>query len=79
MGRITDPNGVVTSYTYDERNLIETITNQTTGATTQYLYDSHGNLSTVILPEGNQIVYTYDLAERLTDIEDSLGNTIHYE
>ena len=79
VGRITDPNGVITSYTYDQRNRITTITNQTTGAVTHYFYDSHGNLSTLILPEGNQIVYTYDLADRLTDIEDSLGNALHYE
>ena len=52
VGTITDPNGVITQRTYDERNRIKTITNQTTGAQTQYFYDARGNLSYIILPEG---------------------------
>ena len=78
VGRITDPNGVVTLRTYDERNRIKTITNQTTGALTQYFYDVRGNLITVIMPEGNTINSTYDLANRLIEVSDSLGNKIVY-
>jgi RHS repeat-associated protein len=79
VGRIIDPNGVVTLRKYDERNKIKTITNQTTGALTQYFYDSHGNLQTVILPEGSRIDSTYDLANRLMEVVDSFGNKISYQ
>jgi RHS repeat-associated protein len=79
VGTITDPNGVVTQRTYDERNRIKTITNQTTGAQTQYFYDIRGNLSYVILPEANRIDYTYNLANKLTEIKDSLNNRIQYQ
>ena len=78
VGTITDPNGVITQRTYDERNRIKTITNQTTGAQTQYFYDIRGNLITVILPEGNTINSTYDLANKLIEVSDSLGNKIVY-
>jgi RHS repeat-associated protein len=79
VGKITDPNGVVTQYTYDQRNRIKVITNLTRGAKTRYFYDSHGNLSLAFFPEGNGIQFFYDQGNHLTDIEDSLGNAIHYE
>jgi RHS repeat-associated protein len=79
VGRITDPNGVITQRTYDERNRIKTITNQITGAQTQYFYDIRGNLSYIILPEGNRIDFTYNLANKLTEIKDSLNNKIQYQ
>jgi len=81
VGTITDPNGVVTVRTYDEKNRISTMRvnyNQPTEALTQYFYDVRGNLVTVILPEGNQIDSTYDLANRPTQVTDSLGNKIVY-
>jgi RHS repeat-associated protein len=82
VGTITDPNtnpnGVITQRTYDERNRIKTITNQTTGAQTQYFYDARGNLDYVILPELNQIDFTYSPANKLEQITDSLGNKIIY-
>ncbi len=78
VGTINDPNSVVTAFAYDERNRLKTVTNQSNGAITEYLYDSHGNVATVVFPEGNRIDYTWDPADRLTDIRDSLGNTIHY-
>jgi YD repeat-containing protein len=79
VGTITDPNGVITQRTYDERNRIKTITNQTTGAQTQYFYDIRGNLSYIILPVGNRIDFTYNLANKLTEIKDSLNNKIQYQ
>jgi RHS repeat-associated protein len=79
VGTITDPNGVITQRTYDERNRIKTITNQTIGAQTQYFYDARGNLSYIILPEGNQINLTYNLANKLEEIKDSLNNKILYQ
>ena len=79
VGTITDPNNVITQRTYDERNRIKTITNLSTGAQTQYFYDIRGNLSYIILPEGNRIDFTYNLANKLTEIRDSLGNKIQYQ
>ncbi len=82
VGTITDPNtnpnGVITQRTYDERNRIKTITNQTTGAQTQYFYDARGNLNHVILPELNNIYFTYNPANKLEQITDELGNKIIY-
>ena len=79
-GTVTDPNGVVTTYTYDARNRLATatVTSGSFTASTQYFYDSHGNLSYVIPPEGNRIDFTYNLADRLTQITDHLGNYIRY-
>ncbi len=79
VGTITDPNGVITQRTYDERNRIKTITNQATGAQTQYFYDARGNLSYIMLPVGNRIDFTYNLANKLTEIKDSLDNKIQYQ
>jgi len=79
VGTIIDPNGVITQRTYDERNRIKTVTNQTTGAQTQYFYDIRGNLSYIILPEANRIDFTYTLANKLTEIKDSLDNKIQYQ
>jgi len=81
VGTITDPNGVITQRTYDQRNRIKTITNQTTGAQTQYFYNARGNLSYIILPVpvGNRIDFTYNLANKLTEIKDSLDNKIQYQ
>ena len=78
VGTITDPNGVVTTLTYDARNRLVTVMDQSTSALTQYFYDSHGNLSSIIPPEGNRIDYTYNLADKLTQITDTLGNKIIY-
>jgi len=79
VGKIKDPNNVETQYTYDERNRIKTITNLSTMAQTQYFYDIRGNLSYVILPEANRIDFTYNLANKLTEIKDSLNNKILYQ
>jgi RHS repeat-associated protein len=78
VGTITDPNGVVTVLTYDARNRLSTVTNQSTSASTQYFYDSHGNISYIIPPEGNRIDYAYNLADKITQISDTLGNKIEY-
>ena len=79
VGRITDPNVVITQRTYDERSRIKTITNLLTGAQTQYFYDSRGNLSYINLPETSRIDYTYNLANKLIEIRDNLGNKIQYQ
>jgi RHS repeat-associated protein len=73
---ITDPNGVVTTLTYDARQRLKS--RQIGTETTSYAYYPTGLLQTVTLPDSSTIGYTYDAAHRLTDITDTLGNHIHY-
>jgi RHS repeat-associated protein len=73
---ITDPNGVVTTLTYDAR---ERLTSRSkAGETTSLAYYPTGLLKTVTLPDGSFLQYTYDGAHRLTQITDGLGNQIVY-
>ncbi len=73
---VTDPNGVVTTLTYDLR---QRLTSRQIGTeTTSYSYYPTGLLQTVTLPDSSTLTYTYDAAHRLTDITDGLGNHIHY-
>ena len=73
---IIEPNGVLTTLSYDLR---QRLTSRTVGdETTGYQYDGVGQLTRVSLPDGSHLAYTYDAAHRLTDISDALGNTLHY-
>jgi RHS repeat-associated protein len=73
---ITDPNGLVTTLTYDARQRVKS--RQIGTETTSYAYYPTGLLKTVTLPDSSTIGYTYDGAHRLTDITDGVGNHIHY-
>ena len=73
---ITDPNGVVTTLTYDAR---ERITSRQVGTeTTAFSYYPTGLLNTVTLPDSSTLTYTYDDAHRLTQIADGAGNSMRY-
>lgn len=73
---ITDPNGVVTTLTYDAR---QRLTSHTVGSEqTTFDYWPTGLLKKATLPDGSFLEYTYDGAHRLTEIEDSEGNRIVY-
>ncbi|MNU86168.1 putative deoxyribonuclease RhsA [compost metagenome] len=79
---VKDANGVVTDYTYHARGWPTSITVR--GATTaedrstQLSYWPTGQVQQVTEPDGSSVTYVYDAAQRLTDIADSAGNTIHY-
>lgn len=74
---IIDPNGVVTTLTYDAR---QRLTSRTVGSeTTTYQYDAVGQLLKVTLPDGSFLAYTYDAAHRLTAVADALGNQVLYK
>jgi RHS repeat-associated protein len=73
---ITDPNGLVTTLTYDTLGRLASRT--AGGETTAYTYDAVGQLTRVTLPDTSYLDYTYDDAHRLTQIDDNLGNRVAY-
>jgi YD repeat-containing protein len=73
---VVDANSVATDYTYDARQRLKTVT--TSGQKTQYDYWPTGLLKQVTFPDTSTVSYVYDDAHRLTDVTDSLGNTVHY-
>lgn len=73
---VTDPNGDVTTLTYDAR---QRLTSRTVGTEqTTLTYWPTGLLQRATLPDGSFLDHTYDAAHRLTEIEDSEGNRIVY-
>ena len=79
LTQVKDLNGVITEYTYDERNRIKTIKNLSTNAQTEYFYDARGNLDHIILPELNGVYFSYNAANKMEMISDQLGNKILYK
>ncbi len=73
---IVDPNGTLTTLTYDLRQRLTSRT--TAGETTSFQYDPVGQLTRLTQPGGSYIAYTYDGARRLTEVADNLGNRIAY-
>lgn len=73
---ITDPNGLVTTLTYDSRLRLKTRT--VGGEQTIFDYWPTGLLKKVTLPDSSFLLYGYDLAQRLASIVDSEGNAIEY-
>jgi YD repeat-containing protein len=73
---ITDANGVVTTLTYDLR---QRLTSRAAGGeTTTFEYWPTGLLKKTTLPDSSYVLYTYDIAHRLTRIDDGDGNRIEY-
>jgi YD repeat-containing protein len=76
LEEFTDPNGLVTTLTYDARQRLTSV--DAGGETTTYSYDSAGQLTRVTRPDGAYLAYTYDAAHRLIQTQDNLGNTLTY-
>ena len=72
----TDPNGVVTTNTYDARQRL--LTRTVGGETTSYTYDPVGQLTRVSEADGTWVGMAYDTAHRRTGVTDSDGNRIDY-
>ena len=71
-----DPNGVVTTHTYDLRQRL--LSTSVDGHTTRYTYDAAGQLLKVTAPDASWVGYEYDAAHRLVATKDNLGNRIDY-
>ncbi len=94
LTKLVDPNNVETDYTYDGRDRVTVIRvkpapgadNDATDFITQYFYDGAGRLHQVRQPDcvatGSSCLFTfqygYDNVNRVTSIEDALGNKILY-
>ncbi|MBX3475899.1 MAG: RHS repeat protein [Planctomycetes bacterium] len=72
----SDPNGAVTSNTYDLRQRLLSTT--IGGQTTSYQYDPVGQLKKVTLPDQSWIGYDYDDAHRQVAVYDNRGNRVDY-
>lgn len=77
---ITDPNGVLTTLTYDQRQRLTSSAVSTSGGvlTTTYTIDPASELTKVTLPDNSYLAYGYDTAHRVTKITDELGNYVQY-
>jgi len=73
---VVDPNGLVTTLTYDVRGRL--VSRDVGSEVTSYAYDAVGQLERVTLPGGSFLRYTYDPAHRLIAIADNVGNRIEY-
>lgn len=80
-----DLNGVTTDYDYHARGWPLAVKVRGTDPAsdaddriTQLDYWSTGLVKKVTLADGAYASYTYDAAQRLTDVTDEIGNTIHY-
>ncbi len=71
-----DPNGVVSSYSYDLRQRLLSAT--VGGQQTSYAYDAIGQLKKVTRPDTSWTGYDYDRAHRLVATYDNLGNRVDY-
>src|SRR3990167_3497894 len=64
---MTDPEGIVTTYTYDRLNQLKSISHPTLGLTS-YSYDNASRLESKTLPNGIVTSYTFDDANRLKSL-----------
>ena len=81
--RRTDPNGLVSDYSYNPQGLVETITETPPpggGLTrvTQLSYDAAGQLLQSSQPDGVVLDYAYDSRGRLLSLTDNLGQVTRY-
>jgi RHS repeat-associated protein len=79
---VVDSNGVITDYAYHPRGwpTLVSVRGDTPASnrTTEISYWPTGQVQEVTEPDGSTVTYIYDAAQRLTDIADNAGNTVHY-
>jgi len=74
---VTDPNGVITTFTYDIHGRLLTATANPGAVQSQYqfAYDAVGDISQVTLPGGATLTYTNDQGRRVTLVQNVRGET----
>jgi RHS repeat-associated protein len=78
----TDANGRITQLHYDARGRVtrkdEKSDAADPGRSLIFAYTDSGNVEKLTLPDGSYRQYSYDAADRLTDIADASGQHVHY-
>ena len=82
-GTMTDPNGIVTAFTYDGLGRTTSVTVQhpsdaTQNATTTFDYDLEGRVTGITAPITEKLIMDYNLAGQLTAIRNASGDRIDY-
>jgi RHS repeat-associated protein len=77
IATVTDPNGHVTSYTYDAEGN-ELTTTDALGSTTTFTYNGLNEVASETTPLGDTTSYSYDGNGNLLSMTDPLGNTYTY-
>jgi YD repeat-containing protein len=77
---VTDPNGIVSTLTYDPRGWLTSVTVDpgAAQAVTAIAYDSTGQITRITRPDGAFLDYTYDDARRLISISNAANEKITY-
>ncbi|HEX7819335.1 MAG TPA: RHS repeat-associated core domain-containing protein [Sphingobium sp.] len=82
-GTMTDPNGIVTAYTYDALGRATVVAvkypaDATKDAVTAFEYDAEGRVIGLTSPQTDKLIVDYDLAGRITAIRAASGERIDY-
>ncbi|KQZ59136.1 hypothetical protein ASD53_06035 [Lysobacter sp. Root559] len=82
---LIDIAGVVTDYEYHPRGWLTATkvrgpnnASETDDRITTAIYEPTGLVQRLTQPDGRYMTFTYDAAQRLTDVADNAGNTVHY-
>jgi RHS repeat-associated protein len=80
-GSMSDPNGVVTRFTYDARGrqLTQTLVRTSGNLTTSIMYDRAGRPTSLTFPAGNGVEFTFDSSDRLTSLVRFAASTLNQE
>jgi len=72
----TDANGNVREWTRDIQGRV--VADDQSGEVTGYTYDSASRVTQATQPDNSAIVFSYDAGDRVTAMQDNLGNRIAY-
>ncbi|GAB2195100.1 hypothetical protein MAH2_29960 [Sessilibacter sp. MAH2] len=72
--RITDPDGIITNYVYDELNRVQSV--RTLQGVTQYTYDRDSRMNRVQYPNNTEANYTYDRVGRTSTIRNLQNSAV---